>query len=361
MTPVEIILTTALAIATGAMLLAWRLVPGVAAGHRAIELALGAARGEPGVVEWADDGLAPGTVAPGFRLRTLSGDEVSLGELHSQGLPVVLVFTEVGCQASERLDPQLRRLASATRGLVEVATLISVPAAAAHASLAGADHCTLLDPEGETAERYLVRATPSAVLVDARGRLSSPLAGGSRAVRELLSMVAEAAGVPAAGAIVGSFLVGGPLPPFSAIEPAGTGEPPRATTVMHDGEHSLLLLLISPFCRHSMRLVPAIRVWEANRPADLEVVVISQGAKEHNAKLRLASRLVTDPYRRGFAAFDVAGTPAAVKAGPSGVVDAVAVGTGQVAELLGLDPEDFTEMPVGPPDETLVDAGPLLA
>ncbi|NGY63805.1 hypothetical protein G7043_33290 [Lentzea sp. NEAU-D13] len=128
------------------------------------------------------DGLPIGVPAPSIDLRYAAGGRGSLASALSAGLPVVLLFVHPGCSPCSRIVAELPRWRTRLSGK---ATILLIGRGAAE-SLAALDGEILVQHGTEVAEGYLVRGTPAAVLVDARGRIAAPLAVGTYAIRELL-------------------------------------------------------------------------------------------------------------------------------------------------------------------------------
>jgi hypothetical protein len=141
-----------------------------------------------------DGGLPTGSEAPAFELPDLDGRSVSLEDLLSPGLPLVLVFSDPGCGACGPLMPTIGRLQRARQGELETAVVTHVGAQENIARLGDAAiEPVLLQREHEVAEAYAANGVPAAVLIDPDGTIASPLAWGAAGVEELLSM----AGTPA--------------------------------------------------------------------------------------------------------------------------------------------------------------------
>lgn len=134
-------------------------------------------------------GLPTGAAAPRFALADLRSATVSIDDLLSGGLPLVLVFVEPACAACVALGDELalrespfsdRRVALVGHGRRE-------DVAGAFGSVLYAD--VLVDEGGTIAGRYGVVGTPSAVLVLPDGRVGRALAEGRAAVSGLLDVV----------------------------------------------------------------------------------------------------------------------------------------------------------------------------
>src|SRR6185436_3515287 len=112
----------------------------------------------------------PSRRAPHFTLPAHAGGEVSLGGLLERGRPVVLVFTDARCAACHALLP---KVAAWQR---ELGVTLAVVAAGEPDLPAGID--LVLHDDGDVADRYGVAGTPTAVVLDATGRIAEPPAAG---------------------------------------------------------------------------------------------------------------------------------------------------------------------------------------
>lgn len=134
------------------------------------------------------EGLAVGSVAPGFDLPGIDGGRGTLGALVDAGNPVALVFVDPGCGpcqivAGELADWRTRRRATLTVIAIGGGDL------AANAEWARTHdvHDMLVQDRNEVAVAYRLRGTPTAVLVDTKGRIAAPPARGPGELRKPLS------------------------------------------------------------------------------------------------------------------------------------------------------------------------------
>ena len=125
----------------------------------------------------------PGSPAPLLRLPNLDGQLVNLEEF--RGRRTLVLFWNPGCGHCARMLPEAQALGGHNAGgcaggflLVSVGTVEANRAMALRASV-------LLD-EGFAGRAFGVSGTPSAVLVDAEGRVASPVAVGAVQVLALL-------------------------------------------------------------------------------------------------------------------------------------------------------------------------------
>lgn len=121
-----------------------------------------------------------GAKAPAFSLSDGASARWTLDRLLAGKRPVLLVFSQPGCGACTALEPELARWHAGFKDRVTVAVI-------GGASQAGvAEYPVLVDEQGSVARGYGVTATPSAVLVDRRGRIAAGTARGADEIEALV-------------------------------------------------------------------------------------------------------------------------------------------------------------------------------
>ncbi|HET9257870.1 MAG TPA: MauE/DoxX family redox-associated membrane protein [Pseudonocardiaceae bacterium] len=134
------------------------------------------------------EGMPIGSVAPEFELADSHGGSTSLQQLLACGTSVVLVFVHPGCDICATLAGELPRWQHRLRDQLTIAVIANgdLTENLAWGRERGLGEIPMLVQQGnEAALRYRVRGTPSAVLVDADGRIAAPVARGPIAIREL--------------------------------------------------------------------------------------------------------------------------------------------------------------------------------
>jgi len=130
-------------------------------------------------------GLPTGTPAPEFRVKILTGEDLSLEAY--KGRRVMIVFSDPACGPCNELLPKLERLHQLTPS-IEV-LMISRGDAAANARKVAHHHLTFpvgLQSHWELSRVYGLFATPCAYLIDENGNIAAPPAVGSAAILNLL-------------------------------------------------------------------------------------------------------------------------------------------------------------------------------
>jgi uncharacterized membrane protein YphA (DoxX/SURF4 family)/thiol-disulfide isomerase/thioredoxin len=159
------------------------------ADRRRLRSELNAARADEG-----PPGLPRGTRAPEFDLTTVRGTAGSLTELTGEpSRPTVLVFVSTGC------GPCLTMLPSLAHWQEALSSSVTLPAifegGRTDVDRLSAEHelsIALIQEQRETFELYGLRATPSAVLVDADGTIAAAPAEGVPAIEALIRTAAAA-------------------------------------------------------------------------------------------------------------------------------------------------------------------------
>jgi uncharacterized membrane protein YphA (DoxX/SURF4 family)/peroxiredoxin len=141
----------------------------------------------------SEDGLVRRPPAADFNLRSVSGESLSLSELVTEGLPVLLVFASSGCRPCTALYPEIGRWQRDYGGVLTVAVLARGDWAVNQMKAADARVVrVLIDHDGMVARAYRALPTPSGVLVGPDGRLRSAVATGADAIRGLVVRVVDA-------------------------------------------------------------------------------------------------------------------------------------------------------------------------
>jgi methylamine dehydrogenase accessory protein MauD len=133
-------------------------------------------------------GLPIGSAAPEFELPSIDGDVITLASLLSGGRPALLVFTSPRCAPCEGLMPKVAAWQRELVADLNVAVLADGDRDENQAKLqAHGLRNVLIQETSDVAERYVARATPSALLVSADGRIASALAAGGDSISALVA------------------------------------------------------------------------------------------------------------------------------------------------------------------------------
>lgn len=313
-------------------------------------------------------GLPVGSPAPSFKLEGIYGETMTLDALRAQGKPVMLLFTDPGCGPCNALLPDIAKWQKDHSGVLTIG-LISSGTADANRNKA-AEHGiaqVLLQNQREVSTEFKAHGTPSAVMVSADGKIESPVAAGSAAIRQL---VASRIGAPAAPVAAAAPAAAAPAARPAAVAPpapvqpssgngapaaaapaaaapaaaapapkrAGSGGPAPAVSLPdlagkqvslsdYKGKETMLLFW-NPGCGFCRKMADDLKAWEANRqPGAPELLVISTGTVEANQALGLGSTTLLDEGFTTGRAFGAGGTPSSVLVDAAGnIASGVAVG-----------------------------------
>jgi uncharacterized membrane protein YphA (DoxX/SURF4 family)/peroxiredoxin len=135
----------------------------------------------------APQGHPVGTVAPGFQLTNLNGETQTLDSLLARGRPVLLAFTDIGCGPCGVVLPDLARWRVALADRLTIAVLAGGEPDAVRSRWEGHGfENVLLDSSDEVLDAYLLRATPTAILVHPDGIVASAPSGGIHGLEVLV-------------------------------------------------------------------------------------------------------------------------------------------------------------------------------
>lgn len=191
--------------------------------------------------------------APDFRLPTLAGGELSLGDLLHAGRPVLLVWLNPGCGPCKAVRPAAQRWADAYRDRLTVAVVASGGAEPNAEAYADSPDLPVLLDDLDLGRTYGVRGTPGAVLITPDGQRAGGVAQGERLVRRLLAAA-----------------LSGEVPDLQAeVEPSGAPAEsieldsvvaPRRTVTAHAVDEQTILVDEASGASHSLDQIGGI-VW----------------------------------------------------------------------------------------------------
>jgi thiol-disulfide isomerase/thioredoxin len=288
-----------------------------------------------------ESSLPIGSSAPPFTLSGLHGDTMTLDALRATGKPVLLFFMDPGCNPCNAMLPEVGQWQREHAGTMTIAIVSrgSVEDNRAKFTEHGIVN-VLLQRDREVAEAYQMPGTPTAILIDPDGTISSPLAFGQDEIEALversMSFLAEADG--SSDDVVGEE---------DAITPAESREPIPDVALPDLSGRTLrftdlrgrptVVLFWNPDCGFCKHMLPDLKAWEIEPPADApQLVVVSMGTVEENREMGLTSPVVLDQDFSTGRAFGVSGTPTAVMIDAEGRrASGEVMGASAVLDLLG--------------------------
>jgi len=139
-------------------------------------------------------GLPVGAPAPAFDLLDLEGEGATLDSLRSPGRPVLLFFTDPGCDYCAEVLPEVGRWQDELADELTIA-IISCDDPEENRAMSNEHGLSrvLLEEDLEVSEVYRVDGTPSAVLVMPDGTIGSFLAESAEEIEDLVLQAAKGA------------------------------------------------------------------------------------------------------------------------------------------------------------------------
>jgi thiol-disulfide isomerase/thioredoxin/uncharacterized membrane protein YphA (DoxX/SURF4 family) len=283
----------------------------------------------------AHHGLPLGAPAPAFSLGGLYGESVTLESLISSDTPVLLLFTDPACGPCNALLPQISVWQHEHAGALTIAVLSRGSPDDNRAKVREHGIGSVWLDDGLTVyDAFRAPGTPSAVLIDGRGRIASDIVGGPAAISGLIGDVTRTDLVPVAHVAARSGRpapprVGDPAPALElddlAGEPVSLAVPDRET----------LVLFWNPGCGFCERMLEDVRTLERSPAADApRLLLISTGSVADNERLALRAPIALDTAFAAGSAFGSTGTPSAVLVGRDGrIASELAVGASEVMAL----------------------------
>lgn len=276
--------------------------------------------------------LQPGDAAPAIDLPDLDGNPVRLADFRGQ--PTFVLFWNPGCGICHQMLPDLQAWdANRPEGAPEL-LVVSTGEVAENRAM-GLTSTVVLDHGYvgfETGYAFGARGTPSAVLIDAEGRVASPLAAGAPAVLALVTGQ-EPTQAPTGSngvAAVAAPVVGDPAP---AIELPDLDDMPVRLADFRG--HPTMVLFWNPGCGFCQEMLPDLKAWEADQLEGApKLLVVSSGTVAANRAMGLSAPIVLDQTFGTGRAFGATGTPSAALVDAEGRIAAsVAVGGPNVLAL----------------------------
>ncbi len=272
---------------------------------------------------------AIGDRAPLLTFPSLTGRPMGIGDF--RGHRTLVLFWNPGCGFCMQMLEDLKaweanRPAGAPKLLV-----ISAGTEEANRAL-GIHAPIVLDQGFEAGRAFGASGTPSAVLVDAQGKVASEVAVGAETVLALARgeapNLASAPGGRAAAPATAK--VGDPAPAVELPDLSGK----KVSLASLRGTRTLVLFW-NPGCGFCQRMLADLKAWEAKRPRVApKLLVVSTGTVEANRAMGLRSPVVLDQGFTAGSAFGATGTPSAVLVDARGkIASEVAVGAQAVLAL----------------------------
>jgi peroxiredoxin/uncharacterized membrane protein YphA (DoxX/SURF4 family) len=273
-----------------------------------------------------------GDVAPEVVLPDLSGKTVSLKDF--RGSSTMVLFWNPGCGFCRKMADELKEWEQNPPKKSPKLLIVSTGTVEANQSM-GLQSPTVLDEGFRTGRAFGASGTPSAVLVDAKGKITSSVAVGGPAVMAMAR--GEKAPAPAAAQPAAPAVKRGDKAPVVELNDI---DGKKFSLAGQTGKKSMLLFW-NPGCGFCKRMVDDLNQWLDRRPGDApEIILVSTGTPEANRDMGIrATTLLDEGFSTG-RKFGAGGTPSAILIDESGnVASEVAVGAQAVLGLAGAQQE----------------------
>lgn len=288
-------------------------------------------------------GLPEDEDAPRFELPDLNGELVSLDSLVAKGKPLFLLFTSAICGPCQELMPDV---AQWIRDYSDEMGFVIISQGSAELNRAKAEEYgipnMLLQQEHEVADSFLVRGTPSAVILRIDGSIYSPLAEGPDAIRALVEeetrppIYEQSVEMPKVN-VLGQ-------PNETAFAEVGAPAPDVKLPDIDGNEIKLSNFLGNPTvlmfwntgCGYCEAMLSDLKALENKPPKGApQLLFISAGPSSDIKKQGLRSPVMREDTFSIASIFHVKGTPSAVLVDENGTVRSnPAVGSDEILKLI---------------------------
>lgn len=286
------------------------------------------------------DGMPIGAILPVHELKDTDNAVVLTNELLQDGRGALLLFVSASCSPCKAMVPKFREWTSELTEKTNVYLISSGSADENIKKFGDTPSMPLLLQNGRAfANEIGAKWTPSAIYINANGRVASHLAAGDGAISQLVEdLIAGdlsdqfASFAVATGSGVSKFEVGSELPAFSASSIDGveiTADSIRGTDTV--------LAFWSTSCSHCTAMLADLKAWERRKNGDgPNLILFSDGDESELRELGIESPIIHDPGHKRAATLGMFGTPSAVLVNGDGkYVSEIAVGASNIWAVVG--------------------------
>ena len=282
------------------------------------------------------ESLPIGAPFPEFELADTSGKRVRFSDFRKAGQPILFLFVSPDCGPCNALFPEIQEWKKDDTGKFNV-VLVSSGSISANIEKFGEEFGVLLQEKRELAEQVKARWTPTAIFVNAEGKIASHPAAGDTAIRELVEKL-QAEDLAKEHLYFSTdgngtrLLIGEKVPEFSM--PDLKGEP--VTHEAFQGKESLVVFF-SLTCPHCVRMIEELKEWDETKDVEEpNLIVFSDGDAEAHEQLELNAPIILDKDFKFAAGIGMMGTPSGVLINEKGeIVTETGVGAANIWALIG--------------------------
>ena len=286
-----------------------------------------------------NEGLPIGARFPDFELPGINGDLVTLDIIKSAKLPSLFLFISPTCTPCQSLVPEFEEWQADLKGTVNL-VFVSSGTLEANDEKFGENikRQLLIQKDRELANKAKAKWTPTAILVDQKGRVASHAAAGDNAIRDLVERIklddlkkdhfffASSNGAETRNKI------GQKIPDFSLKNIKGQ----EINSDFFKGKTTLVTFW-GLDCGHCKNFLDEFREWDRKRHnGDPEMLVFSDGDVEGNTELGFSAPIIIDKGYKVAGKFGMFGTPSAVLVDEDGtIISETAIGAPGIWALIG--------------------------
>ncbi|HJS52066.1 MAG TPA: MauE/DoxX family redox-associated membrane protein [Pyrinomonadaceae bacterium] len=282
------------------------------------------------------ESLPLGAPFPEFELADTGGKRVRFSDYRKAREPILFLFVSPDCGPCNALFPEIQEWRKDHADKFKI-VLVSSGSISANIEKFGEEFGVLLQEKRELAEQVKARWTPTAIYVNADGKIASHPAAGDTAIRELVEKLhtedlAKEHLYFSADGNGSKVLIGEKVPEFSM-------EALNGQTITHEafqGKESLVVFF-SMTCPHCVRMIEELKEWDLTKGADEpNLIVFSDGDAEAHEELDLSAPIILDKDHKVSAQIGMRGTPSGVLVNEKGeIVTETGVGAPNIWALIG--------------------------
>lgn len=285
------------------------------------------------------EGLPIGAVFPDFELSDLNGENVSLDGLIAKQKPALFVFVSPTCTPCKALLPEFEQWVDELGEKVNLIFVSNGTLDENQVKFSDVPSLTiLLQNKRELADAVRAKWTPTAVFMNANGRIASHVAAGDTAIRALVEQIKtedlknEFTHFANLNGHQHENKIGSDAPDFKLDATSG-----RALTTADLKGRETLALFWSHSCGYCGLMADELRDWDLTKGIDApQLVVFSDGETAANEALGLTSTVLFDPEHKTANELGRYGTPSAVLINENGkIISETAVGAPDIWSLIG--------------------------
>jgi peroxiredoxin/uncharacterized membrane protein YphA (DoxX/SURF4 family) len=281
------------------------------------------------------ESLPIGAPFPEFELADTSGKRVRFSDYRKTAQPILFLFVSPDCGPCNALFPEVQEWAKDLSEKFKI-VLVSSGSIPANIEKFGDEFGVLLQEKRELAEQVKARWTPTAIYVNAEGKIASHPAAGDTAIRELIEKLrSEDLGkehLYFAGDNWARLKIGEKVPEFSMADLKGR----PVTHEDFQGKESLVVFF-SMTCPHCVKMIEELKEWDETKdPTEPNLVVFSDGDAEAHEQLKLNAPIILDKDYAFAGEIGMMGTPSGVLVNEKGeIVTETGVGASNIWALIG--------------------------